>query len=222
MRRRRGTDIATAQQSLDQFLALLTNLSWLQSANPFASFAQTVDLGGLTLQLGGSVSGSDVFLGWDSAIAPDGGPLPGGVHVRQISAVLNIGFATSDTGNNVVVAINGSGADSTVKGASVVAHRKVASDPTVLAKIVTGNANAVGNMASVTVCQSFNDGIACAPKVVTHPTGGGDPASHPTRVTLPAAAASRHRRRRVDCGIERRPRGHERGRVGDDAAVHRR
>src|SRR5207253_8014649 len=58
--------------------------------------------------------GSDIFLGWDNAFAPDGGPIAGGVHVRQISAVLDIGFATSDSGDNVVLAIdqsNGGGSN---------------------------------------------------------------------------------------------------------------
>ena len=84
---------------------MLTNLDWLNSANPFAQFQQSIDIGGVTLDLGGTITGDQFLVGWDSGYAPDGGPLPGGVRVRQISGVLNIGISMSDTGNNTVVAI---------------------------------------------------------------------------------------------------------------------
>jgi LPXTG-motif cell wall-anchored protein len=159
-----GTDLAATQSSLDAFLGLLTNLDWLSGSNPSAQFAQTLNLGGLTVDLGGTLSANDMILGWDSAIAPDGGPLLTGVHVRQISAVLDIGFATADSGHNVVVAINGSAADATGNNVKLTRVTKKSSQR---ATIVTGNVVAVGNAATVTVCQAFNDGTACVVKTKT-------------------------------------------------------
>ncbi len=174
-------ELVGAGDALTQFLALLTNLSWLDSANPFAQFAQSIDIGGVTLDLGGTLSGSEFLLGWDSAIAPDGGPLPGGVRVRQISGVLNIGFSTSDSGHNTVVAIvtgsNGSGGD--VKSAKSATQVKSGS-PDVLAQVFSGNALAIGNNAVVTVCQTFHDTVDCfTPKPTHHPTPHPKPAPAP-------------------------------------------
>ena len=84
---------------------MLTNTNWLQGANPFAAFAQTVEIDGVTLDLGGTLDASDIFVGFDNAFASDGTALTGGVHVRQISGVLNIGIADSDTGNNTVISV---------------------------------------------------------------------------------------------------------------------
>ncbi len=172
------SELAAAQDSLAHFLALLTNLDWLNSANPFAQFAQTIDLGnGVTLDLGGSLTGETFLAGWDSGFAPDGGPIPGGVRVRQISGVLNIGITTSDSGHNTVIAIvaaNHNGKGTNVKAANTVAT----ASPDVMARVLTGNANAIGNQAIVTVCQAFNDTVACAPKVT--PVPDPHPAPHPT------------------------------------------
>ncbi len=151
-----------AQNALLQFLSLLTNLSWLDSQNPFAQFSQTVDLGGVTLNLGGSLTGEDFLLGWDSGYAPDGGPIPGGVRVRQISGVLNIGFSISDSGDNTVVALVTSTHDGT--GSALNAKNGVAAGhPDVLASVLSGNASAVGNMSDVMVCQAFHTTITCRP-----------------------------------------------------------
>ncbi len=179
--------LLAAQNGLLQFLSLLTNLDWLSSANPFAQFSQTIDLGGLTLNLGGSLEGDQFLLGWDSAYAPDGGPIPGGVRVRQISAVLNIGFSVSDTGDNTVVAIVA--AANAGNGPSTLMKNTVATgSPQVLASVKTGSATAVGNLSDVMVCQAFHTSIVCrppAPKppvvVVKHET---PPPPAPPVVTL--------------------------------------
>ncbi|GIU90084.1 MAG: hypothetical protein KatS3mg010_1183 [Acidimicrobiia bacterium] len=59
----------------------------------------------MTLELGGDISGVEFLVGWDDALFPDGGPIPGGVRVRQITAVLDLGFVVADTGSNVAVAV---------------------------------------------------------------------------------------------------------------------
>ena len=115
---------ATAQ--LSQFFGLLTDTSWLTSANPFASFAQSVDVGGLTLSLGGDISGTQFLLGWDDALVPDGGPITPGVRVRQISAVLNIGIALADSGANTSLAlVSGANTTTSVRRAGAAQHAVV-------------------------------------------------------------------------------------------------
>ena len=163
-----GTALAEAQAEgfVVQFLSLLTNPNWTQSSNPFAQFATSVNFGNLTLDLGATVTGTDMFAGWDSAFAPDGGPIPGGVHVRQISAVLNIGFATSDSGNNVVISIAQAGNDGNapVMASSLRQVSAAAADPTSATALVTsGNATSVGLSGTMSVCQALNDSVVCDP-----------------------------------------------------------
>jgi LPXTG-motif cell wall-anchored protein len=155
-------ELVEAQQALLQFLSLLTNLDWLMGPNPFAQFARTIDLGGgVVLELGGTLEGTELLLGWDRAFAPDGGPLPGGVRVRQISGVLNIGIAISDTGHNTVVTIVSSSHDE--HGSALGAANGVTvGTAEVLAEVLTGDAAAIGNLANVTICQAFNDTVTCA------------------------------------------------------------
>ncbi len=181
-------ELMAAQGALTQFLNLLTNLEWLNSANPFAQFAQSVDLGGVTLQLGGSITGSEFLAGWDSAYAPDGGPIPGGVRVRQISGVLDIGFATSDSGHNVVVALVTQSHEDKDK-ASKAGTKIVSGSPEVLAQVFTGSAMAVGNDSASLVCQTFHASVDCSwPKTKTpkpHPKpkpGHHKPAPEPVLV----------------------------------------
>jgi LPXTG-motif cell wall-anchored protein len=175
-------DLMAAQGALTQFLNLLTNLEWLNSANPFAQFAQSVDLGGVTLELGGSLRGTEFLAGWDSGFAPDGGPIPGGVRVRQISGVLNIGFATSDSGHNTVVALVTQSHQDTNK-ASKASTKLVSGSPEVLAQVFTGNAMAVGNDSSTLLCQTFHATVDCswpqAPKPHPKPKPGHKPGPAP-------------------------------------------
>ena len=98
-----AAQLAQAESSLDAFFANLTDPNWLQSANPFAAFAQTVEIDGVTFDLGGSLSANDIFVGFDSSFAPEDNAMPNGVHVRQVSGVLDIGIATSDSGDNTAV-----------------------------------------------------------------------------------------------------------------------
>ncbi len=161
-------ELMAAQGALTQFLNLLTNLEWLNSANPFAQFAQSVDLGGVTLQLGGSLHGEEFLVGWDSAFAPDGGPIPGGVRVRQISGILNIGFATSDSGHNVVVALVTQHHEDEGKAAKSGTTLETGS-PEVLASVFTGNTMAYGNQSSTLVCQTFHASVDCSEKKAPKP-----------------------------------------------------
>jgi LPXTG-motif cell wall-anchored protein len=181
-------ELTAAQGALTQFLNLLTNLAWLNSANPFAQFAQSVDLGGVTLELGGSLTGTTFLAGWDSAFAPDGGPIPGGVRVRQISGVLNIGFATSDSGHNTVVALVTQSHEDTGK-ASKAGTKIVSGSPEVLAQVFTGSAMAVGNDSASLVCQTFHASVDCswpqAPKPHPKPKPGHKPVPAPNPAPEP-------------------------------------
>lgn len=177
-----GTGDAAALASINgelvRFFSLLSDLSWLTSDNPFAGFARTIALNGMTLELGGDISGVEFLLGWDDALFPDGGPVPGGVRVRQISAVLDLGFVIANTGENVAVAVV-SGREAT--GPELAAANGVASAVLdAAARIGTGDAFAVGNDVVVRICQTFNvDGSVCAPddddeEEPEEPGGGGE------------------------------------------------
>ena len=107
----RGT---ATDSELARFFSLLHDLDWLTSGNPFASFAETIELDGLTLNFGGDISGVEYLVGWDEDAFPDGGPIPGGVRVRQITAVIDISYAWSNSGRNVAVAL--------VTGSNMVRH----------------------------------------------------------------------------------------------------
>jgi hypothetical protein len=196
--------LTPAATELSRFFGLLADTSWLSSANPFASFAQSIDLGGVTLNLGGDISGTQFLLGWDDALVPDDGPLTAGVRVRQISAVLNIGIAIADSGSNVALSL--ARGDNTTTSSDVQAllstvastNEGVAANGSALARIATGDATAIGSHALVTICQAFNDNVACAPNVEL-PSDPGTPvtptendsamllASTPTANPTPAA-----------------------------------
>jgi hypothetical protein len=177
-------ELLAAQNALAQFLGLLTNLDWLNSPDPFAQFQQTVNLGGVTLELGGSLQGDDFMYGWDSGYAPDGGPIQGGVRVRQISGVINIGISTSDTGDNTVVAIVSANHDTS--GKSLTSGNGIKNGaPDVLAQVLSGNATAIGNHSIVSVCQAFHDTVTCAPKTTPGNGDGGGGSIEGTHETPP-------------------------------------
>ena len=198
-----ATQLAQAESSLDSFFANLTDPSWLQSANPFAAFAQTVEIDGVTFDLGGSLSANDMFVGFDSSFAPEENALPNGVHVRQVSGVLNIGIATSDSGDNTVVSsVNSTGSSASanvttadragrmvlpsrqvgsstlVQRGMILAQHEVAPTQQVLATVVTNDATSIGNHSTVGICQSFNDTV-CDPPAVPVPVPPAPPAQPP-------------------------------------------
>ncbi len=183
-------------QDLAQFASMLSDPAWMDAPDPFASLARTIEIGGFTLNLNGTVTGQQYLSGWDPVFASDPhAPAPlSGVRVRQISGVLDIGIAFSDTGHNVVVSVVR--ADSTQLGASAVHLGTETSDepasvvhlgtetsdePASAARssISTGDAFALGSHTVVIVCQTLNDDVACAPKV--------DPAPEPTPEPSPPA-----------------------------------
>ncbi len=192
--------LAPATSQLSQFFGLLTDPGWLTSVNPFASFAQSVDIGGLTLSLGGDISGTQFLLGWDDALVPDGGPITPGVRVRQISAVLNIGIALADSGSNTSLALV-SGANTTTSSdvqalLSTLSSTQggAAANGSALARIATGGASAVGSDAVVKICQAFHDALSCAPDPgppTVDPVGPipSDPQPVATPQAVPAVAA---------------------------------
>ncbi len=205
--------LAPATSQLSQFFGLLTDTSWLSSANPFASFAQSVDLGGLTLSLGGDISGTQFLLGWDDALVPDGGPITPGVRVRQISAVLNIGIALADSGSNTSLALV-SGANTTTSSdvqalLSTLSSTQggAAANGSALARIATGDASAVGSDAVVKICQAFHDArqLRARPRSADGRPRGPDP-ERPTAAGHAAGDPGRRRGRRLGPGYRRRRR----------------
>lgn len=176
-----GTELMSATDALATFLMLLTDLSWLEQPNPFAYFTKSIDLNGLGIDLSGTLEGGEFLLGWDRDFAPDGGPIPGGVRVRQISGVINIGISTADSGHNTAVslaALHHEGSADAVHSVLALLTGGASAD----ALIDTGDATAVGNRARVTVCQTFNDAMAC----VDEPT---EPPAEPV-IAIDAATAA--------------------------------
>jgi len=195
-----SASLTQTEAALGAFFALITNPDWLASSNPFAAFAQTVQINGVTIDLGGSLSATDLFAGLDNVAAPtDAGP---GVHVVQISGVLDIGIATSDSGDNTVIStVAGS---TTADGPSFSTHLAttnatptvgiavsgakaalpVAGAQTVRARIVTGNATSVGNFAVISVCQAFHDSVCTPPPPPSVPP---PPAVTPDPTPVPVA-----------------------------------
>ena len=137
----------------------------MSSPNPFASFAQSVDVGGVTLSLGGDISGIEFLFGWDDALAPNAGPAGAGVRVRQISAILNIGIAMSNSGSNTAISLV-SGANTTTSSdvqalISTLAATELgaSANGSALARISSGDASAIGSDAVVKICQAFQDAL---------------------------------------------------------------
>ena len=187
--------MSPAATELGNFLSLLTDTSWLSSPNPFASFAQSVDVGGVTLSLGGDISGVEFLLGWDDALAPNAGPAGAGVRVRQISAILNIGIAMSNSGSNTAISLV-SGANTTTSSdvqaliSSLAATELgTSANGSALARISSGDASAIGSDAVVKICQAFQDALTCA--ATPPPAGTVDPRVIPGDVSgssaVPAA-----------------------------------
>jgi hypothetical protein len=152
----------------------LSDPDFLRSGESLSSFFESVELNGLTLNFGGSISGIEYLLGWDEALFPDGGPIESGVRVRQITAVLDISFAWSNSGSNVAVSVvsdsNAAGtlaADSELRAAlATVADFGLFAAPgtgDAQAFAGSGDALAVGNHAVIVICQTFRDSLACAP-----------------------------------------------------------
>lgn len=189
-----GADLAPAEASLAAFFSLISNPDWLQSANPFAAFEQTVDINGVTLDLGGTLDATQLFAGFDGLNLP-ADPLTPGVHVTQITGVLDIGIASSDSGDNTVISVVGDpGSPSDVPNILVTAHTlsvrhaksTVPAPDGALAQVTTGRAWAVGNASLISVCQSFHS-MVCVPPVVPPPVDHRPPTPPGSHHHRPAA-----------------------------------
>ena len=191
--------VTATDSELARFFSLLHDLDWLTSGNPFASFAETIELDGLTLNFGGDISGVEYLVGWDEDAFPDGGPIPGGVRVRQITAVIDISYAWSNSGRNVAVAlVTGSNMVSVSETDEVFAALRT-SDVGLLAVAAgtgaatasagSGDALAIGNDAVIVICQTFRDSLAC---VRDEPEPSGNPTTPPvvTPLVVTSAAAT--------------------------------
>jgi hypothetical protein len=173
-----GIDAASfnaARSALQAFLAGLTGVG-----DPLQGLDASFNLGSSLLQLHGDVSGTESLLG----IAEPGttfGPDDAQVIIRQITAVLNIGLALSDSGHNTAVAVTATDG-TTVSGpeAGVLASTLIR----------TGDATAVGNHFAATVCQAIGDSVTCAPDDPEPPTKPTAPPVKvlPTEVTNPGVS----------------------------------
>ncbi len=172
-----GIDSASldaARSALQAFLAGLTGVG-----DPVQGLDGTFALGSNLLQLQGDVSGTETLLG----ITEPGTELGAGdasVVVRQVTAVLNIGLALGESGNNVAVA---DAHTTTIGGRGTTAVATTT--------INTGDALAVGNDFVTTVCQTIGDAVACAapdpepePETPVVEVPDADPVVHPA-VELP-------------------------------------
>jgi LPXTG-motif cell wall-anchored protein len=122
--------------TLARFLLPLTSLDWLNGPNPFTQLTASLDLQGVMLDLAGRFQG-DTFGGR-------------GVRVRQITGVVDISVAVADP------------PDARAAGATTGLATRARP---VGALLRTGDATALGNRATVGVCQTVNDDAGCRPRV---------------------------------------------------------
>ncbi|MDQ1520392.1 MAG: hypothetical protein QOI55_1465, partial [Actinomycetota bacterium] len=124
-----------AADTLARFLLPLTTLDWLNGPNPFTQLTASLDLQGVMLDLAGRFQG-DTFGGR-------------GVRVRQITGVVDISVAVADP------------PDARAAGATTGLATGVRPAGALLR---TGDATALGNRATVGVCQTVNDDAGCRPR----------------------------------------------------------
>lgn len=155
-----GASLQAARGALQAFLAGLTGIS-----DPLQGLDASFNLGGNLLQLHGDVSGTESLLGITEP-GTDVSADDASVVVRQVTAVLNIGLALSDSGHNVAV--------STTEGTN---HSATGGTGATVASttITTGDATAVGSHFATTVCQTIGDALACAPEKPDPPDGPDSP-----------------------------------------------
>ena len=178
-----GGNLVTTPDPLVQN-AVAWLLSLLLAPGGEGSWATTLSYGAEMLRATSALSILDTVLG----PAADEGDA-GAVSIRQISGVLNLMFAFASSGGNVSTAEGGEvpdGGEVTLLAGLVDPET---TDPAVsdaVARIVTGDANAVGSRSTVVVCQVINVSTDVCP----HATEPEEPVVEPPVVDAAVVTAA--------------------------------
>ncbi|MGZ8766275.1 MAG: hypothetical protein ACXW2C_11355, partial [Acidimicrobiia bacterium] len=140
-----GSPMASAEQMVSRFLALLSNPDAL--ANGDTDMADALDLGSALLALRGDISATETLAGLDEGEAWESSD--GGVRIRPITGVLNIGISLANSGENV--------AESLVTGSNLDALEPTAARVLGTASILTGPVDVMGLRSTVCVTQIIGD-----------------------------------------------------------------
>lgn len=171
-----GSPMASAEQMVARFLALLGNPASLANGN--TDMASALNLGSSLLNVKGDISATETLAGLDEDRVFE--TSHGGVRIRQITGVLNIGISLANSGDNVV--------ESAVKGSNPVTLAPGASQVLGRASILTGPVDVMGLRSTVCVTQvvgaGADFGVAC-PAPLAPPTPPTPPA--PPGVEVEAA-----------------------------------
>jgi hypothetical protein len=148
--------MASAEQMVAKFLQLLQNPGLLTGAD--TELASALDLGSALLNVQGDINATETLAGLNEGQAFESGS--GGIRVRQITGVLNIGISIANSGDNV--------SESSVVGADPLAT-PLASQVLGEATILTGPVDVMGLRSTVCVTQIKGDAAdfpeACPPAV---------------------------------------------------------
>ena len=140
-----GSPVSSAEQMVSRFLALLANPATL--ANGDTGMADALNLGSALLNLRGDISSTETLAGLDEGTAFESSH--GGVRIRQITGVLNIGISLANSGDNV--------AESVVTGANPTTLEPAAARVLGTASILTGPVDVLGLRSKVCVTQIIGD-----------------------------------------------------------------
>jgi len=140
-----GSPISSAEQMVSRFLALLANPETLANGN--TDMADALNLGSALLNLRGDIRATETLAGLDEGEAWESSD--GGVRIRQITGVLNIGISLANSGDNV--------AESVVTGSNPTTLEPAAARVLGTASILTGPVDVLGLRSKVCVTQIIGD-----------------------------------------------------------------
>ena len=140
-----GSPMASAEQMVARFLALLGDPTALANGN--TDMASALNLGSSLLDVKGDISATETLAGLDEGQAFESSD--GGIRIRQITGVLNIGISLANSGDNV--------AESTVTASNPLAVTPATSQVLGTASILTGPVDVMGLRSTVCVTQIIGD-----------------------------------------------------------------
>ncbi len=140
-----GSPMSSAEDMVARFLALLANPDAIAMGN--TEMADALKLGSALLDLRGDIRATETLAGLDEGEAWESSD--GGVRIRQITGVLNIGISLANSGWNL--------AESVVTGSDLDTLEPSAAQVLGTASILTGPVDVLGLRSKVCVTQIIGD-----------------------------------------------------------------
>lgn len=170
--------LTQASASIQSFLALLANPggAFDEQSDDFSS---SVDLGSALLEVFGDISATEMLLGIDEGEADVADAA--GIVVRQVTGVLNIGIALSNSGDNTAagdLSVNTNdttqeSGDSVVSGTLTLNDGRTVNLADGRVTLDTGQVFVIGNEVDNRICQTNNVADGCKAPVEETPGAGG-------------------------------------------------